>query len=470
MAPIPGFIGSSYRTQSAVLDVTRTVNLYLDKSDGPKMYATPGQKPFLGAGAGPHRGNFQQDGRGWVVSGTDWYEVFADGTAIIRGTVAAGNDQGTIVSNGVGGNQLLGVFAGYGYVYNLTTNILTLIADVDFPNGTAIMCEFLDGYGIVLTKTDYQLSALEDFTDWDALDIAQKSQTSDQLVAMSVDLQRKVLSLRGSKTTEYWWDSGAAGFPFEPVPNSISTIGCAATSGVAGSIWISQNDDGARIAYSGTGVTTKRVSTSGIEALWADYPTVADCLAWTYDWRGHVFSVFSFPSANATWVYDELEQEWHEWLEWDQSSGAYVQHLARTHMYVFDKHLVGSRLDGTLYELRADVLTDGSSAVRRMRRWLFPSDEGRLLTCSRLGFHLQMGVGLVSGQGSDPQIMLRLSRDGGRTFGSERWATLGALGKYLTRVQFWRNGQWREGAGELTITDPVVVALVGADWTVERAA
>lgn len=478
MAPIPGFIGSSYRAQSPTVDAERTVNWYLEKRDAGTpaeqawLYATPGLSPFLSAGSGPHRAGFAQDGRAWVISGTDWREIFADGTSISRGTVAAGTDQGTIVSNGVGGSQLLGVVGGYGYVYNLTLNTVTQIADVDFPNGTAIMCAFLDGYGIVLTSTDFQISALEDFTDWDALDIAQKSQTSDQLVSIAVDIDHKVIWLLGSQTTEIWWDSGAAAFPFEPVPNSIISQGCGASAGVlspkAAMIWIGQNADGGRMAFAGVGAGTNRISTHGVEAAWADYPTVADGIAWNYDWRGHMFCVFTFPSG--TWVYDVLEQEWHEWLEWDQASGSYVQHLARTHLYAFDKHLVGSRLDGTLYELRADVFADGGQLVRRLRRSPHVDAKGRRLTCTRLEFQCQTGVGLSSGQGSDPQIMLRLSRDGGRTWGAERWASLGAMGAYLTRVCFWRNGQWRDGVIELTVTDPVVTVLIGCDGTFEAAA
>ncbi len=471
MPRLPGFVGPSYQAQAPVVNTERTVNLYPEKRDGgtPKaqtwLYATPGLGSFATTGSGPHRASFAQNGRAFVISGAELYEVFADGTATLRGTVVAGTDQGTIVSNGDGGNQLLVVVGGYGYVYDLTADTLTLIADPDFPQGTAAMCAFLDGYGILLLEDSatFQLSALEDFTDWDALDVAQKSQTADRVRSIVTDYDHKILWLLGTQTIEIWWDAGAAAFPFEPVPNSIIAQGAASRFGVVqpkgALIWIAENQNGGRTAFSGVGSTTTRISTHGVEAVWAEYETVADCIAWTYDWRGHTFCVFTFSTANATWVYDLTEQQWHEWLEWDKASGTFMQHLGRTHSYVFDRHLVGSRETGALYRLDATVLADAGTTIRRMRRSPHVAADGRWVFCSRLEFDFQVGVGLSTGQGADPQVMLRISRDGGRTYGNERWASLGTLGKYLTRVRFLRNGRWRDGVIEVTITDPVVVAL-----------
>lgn len=465
-------MGGSNTAQSFSVNAEKTVNLYPESRDKgtPKaqtwLYATPGLSAWQTIGGGPYRGSFNQDGRAFVISGTDFREVNADGTSTSRGTVAGGTDIGTIASNGDGGNQLLITVGFFGYVFNLTTNTLTQIADADFPQGSAAMCGFLDGYGIVILKNSatFQISALEDFTNWDALDIAQKSQTSDRLVNMTVDFDHKVVWLFGTQTVEIWWDSGAAAFPFEPVPNSIMNFGCGAGTAVVnssgGMLWIVENSDGGRMLYAGPGGTPKRVSTHAVEAAWASYSNVSAMVAYLYFWRGHEFCVFTHPSG--TWVYDALENEWHEWLEWDQALGEFTPHLGVTHMYAFERHLVGSRLDGTLYELSATTFTDNSQTVRRLRRAPHVFAGGHWVTCNKLRYDFEMGVGLTGGQGSNPQVMQRISRDGGRTYGNERWTSLGAMGQGTARVEYRRNGRWRDGSIELTITDPVVVAICGA--------
>jgi hypothetical protein len=479
MRPLPGFVGGSNAATATIVNAERTVNLYVESREKgtPKaqswLYATPCLSLVETMTGGVHRGAFVQNGRAFVITGQDFREVYADGTSTSRGTVAVGNDRGSICSNGDGGNQLFIVVGHYGYVYNLTTDTLTLIADADFPQGTAAMGAFLDGYGIVLLddSATFQISALEDFTDWDALDIAQKSQTSDRVRALICDLDHKVIWLFGEQTVERWWDSGDAAFPFEPVPNSITSMGIASSTGVAAPrgaiVWISDSEKGGRCAYAGVGSSTSPISTKQVAAAWAEYDTVSDCEVFDYDWRGHLFCVFSFPSAGATWVYDLAEQEWHEWMQWDTLTGSYTQHLARTHMYAFEKHLIGSRVDGAFYELRADVFADGEAPVRRLRRSPHLHANGDWVYCSLLQFDCQTGVGLTTGQGSNPQAMLRISRDGGMTYGNERWMSLGAIGAYTTRVRYRNNGRWRDGVIELTVTDPVLVAITNAWAEVE---
>ena len=69
--------------------------------------------------------------------------------------------------------------------------------------------------------------------------------------------------------------------------------------------------------------------------------------------------------------------------------------------------------------------------------------------------YCESGVGLNSGQGADPQIMLTYSDDGGRTYSNELWRSLGAIGQYRTRV-IWRSlGQFRQRQMRMVMTDPV---------------
>jgi hypothetical protein len=69
-------------------------------------------------------------------------------------------------------------------------------------------------------------------------------------------------------------------------------------------------------------------------------------------------------------------------------------------------------------------------------------------------------------QGSDPEVMLRWSDDGGHTWSSEHWAKIGKIGEYYRRV-FWRRlgmtVKLRDRVYELSGTDPVKISIMGAE-------
>jgi hypothetical protein len=57
--------------------------------------------------------------------------------------------------------------------------------------------------------------------------------------------------------------------------------------------------------------------------------------------------------------------------------------------------------------------------------------------------------------------MIQISRDGGRTFGAEIWHSLGAVGKYKTRVAQRRCGTARDFVFRFAMTDPVKFVMTG---------
>ena len=75
---------------------------------------------------------------------------------------------------------------------------------------------------------------------------------------------------------------------------------------------------------------------------------------------------------------------------------------------------------------------------------------------------MEPGQGLQTGQGSNPQVMLQVSRDGGKTWGAELWRTLGAIGQYRTRANWLRLGRSRDWVMKFRVTDPVKPVFVAA--------
>ncbi len=110
------------------------------------------------------------------------------------------------------------------------------------------------------------------------------------------------------------------------------------------------------------------------------------------------------------------------------------------------------------------VPTTTTYPIRRQRRFLLPSSKmNRSMSIPILELLMRTGVGLLPGPeadppvvGANPQVMMRISKDGGETWGKERWRSAGLSGRHADRVR-WLNptGQYRDAVCEITVTDPV---------------
>lgn len=76
-----------------------------------------------------------------------------------------------------------------------------------------------------------------------------------------------------------------------------------------------------------------------------------------------------------------------------------------------------------------------------------------------------IGAGLP---GDDPQVMLRMSNDGGKTWFGELWRSAGKAGEWSKRVRWNRLGSSRRRVFEASVTDPVPWRLTGAYLDVDQ--
>jgi hypothetical protein len=65
-------------------------------------------------------------------------------------------------------------------------------------------------------------------------------------------------------------------------------------------------------------------------------------------------------------------------------------------------------------------------------------------------------------EGVDPQVMLRFSNDGGKTWGTELMRSTGKVGEYGKRVRWERLGRARRRVFEISTSDPVPYRITGA--------
>lgn len=216
--------------------------------------------------------------------------------------------------------------------------------------------------------------------------------------------------------------------------------------------------------------TPQRISTHVIEQKISSYAAPENATAFGYEWNGHFFYVLNF--TEATWVYDLSTGVWHERAY--TNSGTLERHRAEAHAYDSgnDSHVVGDYESGEIYKFDDSTYDDDGDVITRLRTCPHISSTLEQIVCDKLQLDMETGVGLVSGQGSDPQVMLDWSDDGGHTWSDEAWTSAGGqaggIGEYSTRVIWRRLGRFRDRIFRFKITDPVKVVLIDA-WLALRS-
>jgi hypothetical protein len=477
------FCGGSYTSQSPVTDAERTVNWYQELSESKgatsqqSLYPTPGFNLFCRFPAIGCRASFSMgtggtsiSGRTFEIYGGTLFEVFTDGTFTNRGTVAVDHNPATICTNGDGGFQLFITSGGNGYNYDLLTNTLTAIATLA---GAATMGGQLYGYFVAFdaSRNQIRISNLFDGTTWDPTQFLARTIGADPWTAMLVTPYGQIF-LPGSQTGEFLYNAGTFPFPFAPDPSGLIEEGIAATFSVkqAGksAAWLSTNKNGGYQVMRASGFTPQRISDHALEDKLASYVRVDDCIAETYEDRGHAFLLLTFPQAQATHCYDFNTGRWHERPLWIQETNSEDAAHATFHCFAFNKHLMGDRTTGALYEMSNEFGTEVDGRVmRRLRRAPAIISQHRRLFFPAFEVLLQSGLGLQSGQGSNPLVMMRKSNDFGQTFSNERSASPGGPGQYSKRVKFWATGSGRGRVFEISVTDPTPWRLTDAFLQIE---
>jgi hypothetical protein len=465
-------LGQSYVARSPNAADSKMVNLYPEVTQEGKesgwLQRAPGLRLLATVGTGPIRGlwAFASDvSVAFVVSGSELYKIDTSYNATLLGTVSGSSGPVSMADNGT---QLFVACDPEGYIYNNATNVFAQITDPDFPGANLV--GYLDGY-FVFTEPDSQrvwVTSLLDGTSVDPLDFASAEGSPDGLVSLIVD--HREVWLYGNNSVEVWYNTGASDFPLQRIQGAFNEIGCAAPHSVAkmdnGLFWLGADARGRGIVYRANGYNGQRISTHAVEWQIQSYGDISDTIAYTYQQDGHSFYVLTFPSAGKTWVYDVATQAWHERASGDDNE---YRHRSNCQMTFANEIIVGDFENGNLYAFDMTVYDDNGAIQKWLRSWrALPPGQNTLkrTTHHSLQLDCESGVGLVTGQGSNPQVMLRWSDDGGNTWSNEHWSLMGGIGEYNHRV-FWRRLgmtlKLRDRVYEISGTDPVKIAIMGAE-------
>lgn len=471
MTEYKGFIGGSNTSQSPISDPELTVNWYVENSESDastnriSLYPTPGVELIAEGRSGNGRCNFAIGGRQFVVIGSDFIEVFSDGSTTTW-AVAGLTDDGlpaTISSNGDGGGQLFITSGMNGYLFDLTTNTFSTIAAL---NGIARMGDQLDGYFLCLddTTSTVRISDLLDGSTWDPTQFFQRNIAPDPWVAMKV--ANRYIYLLGTETTEVWFDAGSFPIPFEPHPSGLMQFGCAAQFSpevVTGALcWLSQTSNGAGQVMRATGFTPEPISTYSVEYEFGNYSQISDAIGDTYHDLGHTFYYLTFPTANKTKAWDSATQVWCDRGSWPDGSVEFSAWRPLYHSYCFGEHRILDFQGPGIYRMSSTLGMDvDDTVIRRLRRGPLIEKENKRFFYSSFEIDMETGLGNAVDPGADPQISMRMTNDG-KTWGTEQFRSVGRIGEYDIRVRWTRCGMARQRSFEVSVSDPIPYRLLGA--------
>jgi hypothetical protein len=472
----------AYSARSIIANAQRAVNLFAESNPSNTnppvpvtQYQRPGKK-LLGAPPvqGPGRGLYRATNGDLYCTVNDVIYFVNDAfvfTAV--GNIGVGSTIVSMADNGEDlGNQICVVDGTVnGWTIAMDTRAFAPISDMTGTFVGANRVDYLQSFFLFNAPgTPFWYISLPDSVTFNALDVASKASYADNIQTLGVR-QREVW-LIGELTTEPWYLSGAADFPFEAIASTFVSYGCIATYSMVpidvSLFWLGQDLKGQGIVVKSDGYNAKRISTHAIEQELQSYPLLSDAVAGSFQMDGHLFYVLSFPTADKTWVYDLATEQWSQWT-WTDNDG--IEHRDRCPFYAhaYNKVIGQDWQTGLLYEIDTGTYTDNGDAIFFRRGFPHLLNEMKRMTHWSLTVDIQCGTTTDPGDDDTPQLNMRYSDDRGATWSDPVMKSFGKIGQYEISPQYTRLGQARDRVYEVFWTENIMTALNGLYLEAEQA-
>ena len=425
----------------------------------------------------------------YVADGATIFRVNPDNTSVKLGDV--GPNAGRIYITESGGlDSQLCVVDGYNLwtasliasdmdvVNTLTPVTLPFIAGTDYTPITPTQIVNLNGHVILNSDNSNQFyySKVNDVTStsaWSNAAFYTKYGSSDVINGLAT--VGGTLVVFGTKSFELWNETGNYLNPFARIGGSFQWIGCQAPDSISTLqdklFWLGSGPAGHNMIFmmDPSGNCT-RISNNSLEYQFNRFKDTTDAIGFCYSDDGNYFYVISFVTDDRTFVFDMSTQEWHERTSHDLYTNEDHRWNPTFASFCYGKLYFGSADNSVLLFLDDSSQTewDGRPIVKYLVTPMYYSNYNNFIVRE---FMLYCNVGettLLEGQGSDPQIMLAISDDGGYTWSSEYWEPLGKQGNYLNIVRWFDIGETRNCVIKLQVSDPVNLVLISAKMNVSE--
>ncbi len=221
---------------------------------------------------------------------------------------------------------------------------------------------------------------------------------------------------------------------------------------------------GERSVWSTDGGAPVRISTNAIEREFQGRD-LSDSYALGYSDNGHQFYCLTVPSLRKTFCYDFSTRQWHNRSTRDRL-GRDVEWWA-----AFAAEIGGETALSGVGVCKVAVLDrdkfddyEGEPIVKRRTAPILMNDYSPFVVNDvQLLWNTGSSKDTDNSSGArDPVVMMDVSTDGGNTFGNERWATGGRVGRYSHRSVWYGVGMGTLFVLRFTISDRVNVVITGA--------
>lgn len=478
-------ISGAYQARSVIASAQRSVNLYSEKneSDAPypfTYYPRPGLTQKIAGPGSPYRCAYTaSNGDLYEVVGASVYYTSPSWTRTLLGMITNGSTPVSMSDNGLVILIVDGTRNGYGI--DMPTRQFAAVSGQNGAFYGSLRVDEVDTYFILTTLDGKLYISLSEVTlanltgtvtpdttaaAFDPLDIVAKTGNPDPIQAPIV--MHREIWLPGTETTEVFYNTGAADFTFGPMPGVFIEHGIVAPYSLAKSdlavFWLSQDRQGQAIVMMGRAYTAERISTHAIEQQIQQYATISDAIGYTFQALGHTFYVLTFPTADATWVYDisQPSNPWAEWT-WIDTDGQEHRHRAANAAHAYGSVVCGDWQTGALYAFDTNVYDDAGDPVVYRRGFPIMRNDANRVEYQRLV--LDMDVGEAPSNIISPQISLRYSDDRGKNWGNPLTQSIGSTGQYDTSILFTQLGMGRNRVFEVFWSIAAKIALSGGDVT-----
>lgn len=451
--------GPTYQSRSRPLSSQFTVNMYQQVTDKAKdkfvLFSFPGQKLLSQVDEQQDRNAHRMNEILYRVVDSILYQVDSNFNHFKKGGITGGArcifaDDGenlVIVSDKV-------------YVYNSFTDTFKENDNVNLVDVLSVT--FINNQFIYTTKNLSFVSAVGDPFEVSGLNAIGAESNPDKLVRDYVFNQ--TIFRFGKRTCEQWYNPGVGTPPIARIEGRMFTVGLGAIHSINNTdnaiYWL--GDDNA--IYRTNGNVAERISDDAISNAIEQMDKIDDAHGHTFTLQGQDFYMISFPSAGKCFVVNESLGR-NGWFNLT-STNKNTNYSATTLIDAYGKNLAIS--SGKLLELRLDEYTQDSDVMIRERitssinAELIGGTKGQKVKMSRVEFIVEAGVGLMTGQGENPRIMIEPSFDGGRSFVGQDWVELGRLGQSTLRVEWWNVELFQDMILRISMSDPVPLTIYSA--------
>jgi hypothetical protein len=465
MPDLPLTVGH-YGRPRVGLPSQRLVNCFPEATkEGPSTAARiprPGLTRWGALGVGPIQRLYQNpglfNGDLFTISAGQLYRGTSSLGAIPYGTqprMDAANDQLAVVSGG----QL--------YVYDGTT--LSLIQYFDdgssrLPPFSSVCVLFNIFIYTVAGSGQFFFSQVGDATSINAANFSTAQTSPDPILEVATLADE--LYFFGSRSVEPWDFEGSLTAPFALAQGRTYSRGLAAQGSVVkldnALFWI--GDD---LSVYRSGAVPQKVSTPFIDDVIREGAAFIDqTYGFSVGVEGHRFYVVNLP-LSGSWAFDVATEEWAQWGSANPFQDDPTSFIGQCSAGEGAQIYVGSNIDGRVWILDPTNATDDGVTKRVICSGAIWTEGGKQRLNS-IGLQCVRGVGTPSAPA--PHVQMRLSKDGGRTWGVWLNAQLGAVGQYAYKA-VWRGLGLISQPGvaiEFSVEDPVNFVVEGAAWNEAR--